>query len=150
MLVLEDTENVENVWSQSRPTCVAFKILIRMLRECQVKTLSGQASGFLGGNVVSLNPVFTPYGSIKTIKFVGDRGTRELKGEAVRNVLGLRSTLHHHRRPIWFAIVRSWLGSWSRNEPMGAYNLARQGVTSRFWRIIIEALAWPEFKCSAR
>jgi stage II sporulation protein D len=127
------TENVENVWSQSLPYLRGVQDFDRDVRECQwVKTLSGQEiskriSGV--GNVMSLTPSFTPYGSIKAIKFVGDRGTRELKGEALRNALGLRS--------MRFTITEDPLGlrlygrGWGHGLGMsqwGAYYLAKLGI----------------------
>ena len=127
------TENVEDVWSQFLPYLRGVQDFDHNVSACQwVKTLSGQEiseriSGV--GNVMSLNPRFTPYGSIKAIKFVGDRGTRELKGDAVRNALGLKSTR--------FTITTDPLGlrlngrGWGHGLGMsqwGAYSLAKQGV----------------------
>ena len=127
------TENVEDVWSESLPYLRGVQDFDRDISACQwVKTLSGQEiteriSGV--GNVMSLSPSFTPYGSIKAIKFVGDRGTRQLKGEAVRNALGLKSTR--------FTITADPLGlrldgrGWGHGLGMsqwGAYSLAKQGV----------------------
>jgi len=70
---------------------------------------------------VSLNQIFTPYGSIKAIKFVGDRGTRSLKGEAVRTKW-LRSTR--------FTITE---------DPSGLRLYGRGGVMSRMsqWELTI-------------
>lgn len=127
------TANVEDVWSESLPYLRGVQDFDQNVRACQwVKTFSPKEinkriSGV--GNLVSLTPTLTPYGSIKVIKFVGDKGTRELKGEAVRNVLGLRSTR--------FIITEDPLGlrfdgrGWGHGLGMsqwGAYNLAKQGI----------------------
>ena len=127
------TENVEDVWSQSLPYLRGVQDFDQNVRECQwVKTLSGQEiskriSGV--GNVVSLSPSFTPYGSIKAIKFVGDRGTRSLKGEAVRNALGLRSTnFTITEDPSGLRLYGRGWGHGLGMSQWGAYNLAKQGV----------------------
>lgn len=128
------TENVENVWTQRLPYLRGVQDFDLNIPACQwEKTLSSEEINqrITGvGNVLSLSPRFTPYGSIKSIKFVGDRGTRELKGDDVRNVLGLRSTR--------FTIVADPLGvkfagrGWGHGLGMsqwGAYNLAKRGAT---------------------
>lgn len=127
------TENVEDVWGQPLPYLRGVDDYDQNVSQCQwVKNFSGdeinrRISGV--GNVVSLSANLTTYGSIKTIKFVGDRGTRELKGEAVRNALGLRSTR--------FTVTQAQSGlqfngfGWGHGLGMsqwGAYYLAKQGV----------------------
>lgn len=127
------TANVEDVWSEALPYLRGVQDFDQNVRACQwAKTFSPEElnrriSGV--GNLMSLSPTLTPYGSIKTMKFVGDKGTRELKGDAVRNVLGLRSTR--------FTITEDPLGlrfdgrGWGHGLGMsqwGAYNLAKQGV----------------------
>jgi len=127
------TENVEDVWFEALPYLRGVKDFDQNVSACQwVKTFSPEElnrriSGV--GNLVSLNPTLTPYGSIKTIKVIGDKGTRELRGDAVRNVLGLKSTR--------FTITEDPLGlrfdgrGWGHGLGMsqwGAYNLAKQGV----------------------
>jgi stage II sporulation protein D len=78
---------------------------------------------------LSLNPSFTPYGSIKTIKFVGDRGTRELKGNDVRNAFGLRSTRFTiTAEPSGLRVAGRGWGHALGMSQWGAYNLAKHGV----------------------
>ena len=127
------TENVEDVWFEALPYLRGVKDFDQNVSACQwVKTFSPEElnrriSGV--GNLVSLNPTLTPYGSIKTIKVIGDKGTRELRGDAVRNVLGLKSTR--------FTITEDPLGlrfdgrGWGHGLGMsqwGAYTLAQRGV----------------------
>jgi len=127
------TENVEEVWSQPLPYLRGVAGYDENVSKCQwAKTLSAadisqRIPGI--GNVKSITPNYTSYGSLKTMKFVGDRGTRELRGAAVRNALGLRSTRFK------IAEDRSGLifngNGWGHGLGMsqwGAYNLARQGV----------------------
>ena len=127
------TENVEDVWSQRLPYLRGVQDYDQNVKACQwVRTFSGEEitkriSGV--GNVVSLSPRFTPYGSIKTMKFVGDRGTRELKGEAVRNALGLRSTRFNITQdPLGLRFEGRGWGHGLGMSQWGAYNLAKQGV----------------------
>ena len=127
------TENVEDVWSQPLPYLRGVDDYDQNVSACQwVKTFSGtELSRLISGvgNVLSLSTNLTTYGSIKTMQFVGDRGTRELKGEAVRNALGLKSTR--------FTITEDPSGlrfygrGWGHGLGMsqwGAYNLAKKGV----------------------
>ena len=127
------TENVEDVWSQPLPYLRGVDDYDQNVSACQwVKIFSGaELSRLISGvgNVLSLSTNLTTYGSIKTMQFVGDRGTRELKGEAVRNALGLRSTR--------FTITEDPSGlrfygrGWGHGLGMsqwGAYNLSKQGV----------------------
>lgn len=127
------TENSEDVWLQRLPYLRGVRDFAQNISACQwEKVLTGQQINNLItglGNVLSLTPSFTRYGSIKSIKFVGDRGTRELKGDDVRNVLGLRST--------YFTITPEPSGlrlsgrGWGHGLGMsqwGAYNLAQHGA----------------------
>ena len=127
------TENVEDVWSQRLPYLRGVQDYDQNVAACQwVRTFSGEeiSKRIAGvGNVVSLSPKFTPYGSIKTMKFVGDRGTRELKGEAVRNALGLRSTRFNITQdPLGLRFEGRGWGHGLGMSQWGAYNLAKQGV----------------------
>ncbi len=127
------TGNVEDVWSETLPYLRGVQDFDTEVSQCQwVKTFTGQElsqkiSGV--GNVVSISPTLTAYGNIKSMKVVGDRGTRELKGEALRNTLGLRSTR--------FTITseptrlrfdgRGW-GHGLGLSQWGAYKLAGRGI----------------------
>ena len=127
------TENVEDVWSQRLPYLRGVRDFDQNIRGCQwEKMLSGeeinqQITGV--GNITSLIPSFTPFGSIKRIKFLGDRGTLELKGDRVRQTFKLRSTR--------FTIIPEPTGlrlngrGWGHGLGMsqwGAYNLAKHGA----------------------
>lgn len=127
------TENVEDVWSETLPYLRGVQDFDADVSQCQWarsftgEELSQKISGV--GNVVSITPTLSAYGSIKSMKFVGDRGTRELKGQAVRNALGLRSTR--------FTITAEPTGlrfdgrGWGHGLGMsqwGAYKLAGRGI----------------------
>lgn len=127
------TGNVEDVWSETLPYLRGVRDFDGDVSQCQwVKSFTGdeltqKISGI--GNVVSVSPILTDYGSVKTMKIVGDRGTRELKGEAVRNTLGLRSTR--------FTITAEPTGlrfdgrGWGHGlglSQWGAYKLAARGI----------------------
>lgn len=130
------TENVEDVWSQPLPYLRGVPDYDQDVQACQwVKTISSEELNqrIAGvGNVMSLTPSTTPYGSIKTIKFVGDRGTRELKGNDVRNILGLRSTRFIITQdPLGLRLVGRGWGHGLGMSQWGAYNLAKQGANYR-------------------
>ncbi len=127
------TENVEDVWSEALPYLRGVQDFDQDVTQCQwVKSFSGEElnkrlSGV--GKVVSITPTLTPYGSLKSMKIVGTSGTRELKGEAVRNALGLKSTR--------FTITQEPTGlrfdgrGWGHGlglSQWGAYKLAGRGI----------------------
>ena len=88
------------------------------------------------GNLVSLTPTLTPYGSIKTIQVIGDKGTRELKGEAVRDILGLRSTRFTITEdPSGVRFDGRGLGHGLGMSQWGAFNLAQRGF--KYQRILL-------------
>ncbi len=130
------TENVEDVWSEALPYLRGVQDYDQDVTQCQwVKSFSPEElnkriSGV--GNVVSITPTLTTNGSIKSMKIVGMSGTRELKGEAVRNALGLKSTR--------FTITQEPTGlrfdgrGWGHGlglSQWGAYNLAARGINYR-------------------
>lgn len=130
------TENVEDVWSESLPYLRGVRDYDQDITQCQwVKSFSSEEltkrlSGV--GDIVSISPTLTPYGSIKSMKIVGTSGTRELKGEAVRNALGLKSTR--------FTITQEDTGlrfdgrGWGHGlglSQWGAYKLASGGMNYR-------------------
>ncbi len=130
------TENVEDVWSEALPYLRGVQDFDQDVSQCQwVKSFSGKElskrlSGV--GNVVSISPTLTPYGSIKSMKIVGTSGTRELKGEALRNALGLRSTrvtITQESTGLRFN-GRGW-GHGLGLSQWGAYKLASQGINYR-------------------
>lgn len=129
------TSNVEDVWVEPLPYLRAVKDFDQNVSACQwVKTFSPQElntriSGV--GNLVSLTPTVTPYGSVKTIQVVGDKGTRNLKGEAVRDILGLRSTRFSFtltENPLAVRFNGRGLGHGLGMSQWGAYTLAQRGV----------------------
>ncbi len=127
------TENVENVWFEALPYLRGVQDFDQDVTQCQwVKSFSAEelSKRLAGvGNVVSISPTLTPYGSLKSMKIVGTSGTRELKGEAVRNALGLKSTR--------FTITQESTGlrfdgrGWGHGlglSQWGAYKLASRGI----------------------
>ena len=127
------TENVEDVWSESLPYLRGVQDYDQDVTQCQwVKSFSGEEltkrlSGV--GDVVSITPILTPYGSLKSMKVIGTTGTRDLKGEEVRNALGLKSTR--------FIITQEATGlrfdgrGWGHGlglSQWGAYKLASRGI----------------------
>ena len=127
------TGNVEDVWSEALPYLRGVQDFDQDVTQCQwVKSFSPEElnkrlSGV--GNVVSISPTVTAYGSTKSMKIVGTNGTRELKGEAVRNALGLKSTR--------FTITQEPTGlrfdgrGWGHGlglSQWGAYKLAARGI----------------------
>ncbi len=130
------TGNVEDIWSEALPYLRGVRDYDQDVTQCQwVKSFSPEElnkriSGV--GNIVSITPTMTLYGSIKSMKIVGTSGTRELKGEAVRNALGLKSTR--------FTITQEPTGlrfdgrGWGHGlglSQWGAYNLAARGINYR-------------------
>lgn len=136
------TANVEDVWYEALPYLRAVPDFDQNVSACQwVKTyspeeLNARISGV--GNVTTLTPTLTPYGSIKTIQVVGDKGTRELKGEAVRNVLGVRSTRFTITEDPLLGGLRfdgRGLGHGLGMSQWGAFNLAQGGF--KYQRILL-------------
>jgi stage II sporulation protein D len=130
------TENVEDVWSESLPYLRGVQDYDQNITQCQwaksfsPEELTKRLSGV--GDIVSISPVLTPYGSIKSMKIVGTSGTRELKGEAVRNALGLKSkrfTITQEETGLRFD-GRGW-GHGLGLSQWGAYNLASRGINYR-------------------
>ena len=127
------TQNVEDVWVNPLPYLRGVEGYDEDVSACQwMKTFSSQElsrriSGV--GNVMSLMPILTTYGSIKTIKVVGDQGTRVLKGEAVRNALGLKSTRFTiTQAPSSLQFNGSGSGHGLGMSQWGAYYLANHGI----------------------
>lgn len=92
------TENVEDVWKQPLPYLRGVQDydqgapVYQWTKTFSNAELSGRISGV--GNILSMQPArTTPQGRIVTMKVVGDAGTRTISGDALRNAVGLRSTL---------------------------------------------------------
>ena len=92
------TENVEDVWSSPRPY---LKGVVDYDHHAPVfqweKTFSASELSRHFGGVGTIKSIVverrTPRGRVKTLKVVGSRGTKTMKGGDVRKALGLRSTL---------------------------------------------------------
>ncbi|MGB3191884.1 MAG: SpoIID/LytB domain-containing protein, partial [Limnoraphis sp.] len=131
------TENVEDVWDNALPYLRGVpdydkgSPVFEWTRTFSQADLSGRISGV--GKVVSMTPEqTTAFGSILSMKVVGEGGTRTMTGEAIAAALGLRSTRFRvNRQPnsTNFTIVGRGFGHGVGLSQWGAYNLARAGYT---------------------
>ncbi|MGB7712677.1 MAG: SpoIID/LytB domain-containing protein [Microcoleus sp.] len=140
------TENVEDVWTEPLPYLRAVPDFDQGAPVYQWKEtftrdqMSSKISGV--GNVISMKPErTTAYGSILTMKVVGDGGSRVMSGADLRRVLNLRSTrftvipqyggIFNARNggqpPTGFQVAGKGFGHAVGMSQWGAYNLARQG-----------------------
>jgi stage II sporulation protein D len=129
------TENVEDVWGNTLPYLRAVQDFDQNISECNwVKTFSSaQISAMIPGvgNVKDMLPqAFSPFRSVKTLKIVGDKGTKVLQGEEVRTALKLKSTRFNVSKQTDGSFVLQGLGYGHAlgMSQWGAYNLARRGV----------------------
>ncbi|MBV5257847.1 SpoIID/LytB domain-containing protein [Synechococcus moorigangaii CMS01] len=91
------TENVEDVWSQPLPY---LRGVVDYDQSSPVyqwsKTISAAQLGQLVGDVGTVKQLVpqraTPQGRVVTMKVIGDRGTKNISGDQLRNLLDLRST----------------------------------------------------------
>ncbi len=93
------TENVEDVWGNKLPYLRAVPDFDMNVpnKKCQWKKSFSSteiAKKFPEiGNVKEIKAVkLSPYNSVKTLQIIGEKGTKELKGEQVRTSLRLNST----------------------------------------------------------
>ncbi|MBD0262946.1 MAG: SpoIID/LytB domain-containing protein [Tolypothrix sp. T3-bin4] len=129
------TENVEDVWGNRLPYLRAVQDFDQNISECNwVKNFSNaQISAMIPGvgNVKDILPeAFSPFRSVKTLKIVGDKGTKVLQGEEVRTALKLKSTRFNVSKATDGSFVLQGLG-YGHGLGMsqwGAYNLARRGA----------------------
>ncbi|MGI2906428.1 SpoIID/LytB domain-containing protein [Tolypothrix sp. VBCCA 56010] len=129
------TENVEDVWGNTLPYLRAVQDFDQNISECNwVKTFSSAQLGAMipgVGNVKDMLPqAFSPFRSVKTLKIVGDKGTKVLQGEQVRTALKLKSTRFNVSKQTDGSFVLQGLG-YGHGLGMsqwGAYNLAQRGV----------------------
>ncbi|NET72605.1 MAG: SpoIID/LytB domain-containing protein, partial [Sphaerospermopsis sp. SIO1G2] len=91
------TENVEDVWGNPLPYLRAVKDFDQNIKQCNwLRTftpaeIGGQVSGV--GNVKDMIiESLSPFRSVKSLRIVGDQGSKVIKGEAVRTALKLKST----------------------------------------------------------
>ncbi len=131
------TENVEDVWEDPLPYLRGVpdydkgSPVFEWTRSFSQADLSERLSGV--GKVVSMTPErTTAFGSILSMKVVGEGGTRTMTGEAIAAALGLRSTRFRvNRQPnsTNFTVVGRGFGHGVGLSQWGAYNLARAGYT---------------------
>ncbi|GAB1543781.1 SpoIID/LytB domain-containing protein [Scytonema sp. NUACC21] len=127
------TENVEDVWGNSVPYLRAVPDFDRNVRECNwVRTFSpAEISAQIPevGNVKQMVPQSTsPFGSVKALKIVGDKGEKVLRGEDVRTALKLRSTRFTVSNGNGsFTLTGLGYGHALGMSQWGAYNLALRG-----------------------
>jgi stage II sporulation protein D len=129
------TENVEEVWMEPLPYLRGVQDFDQNVRQCNwQKTLSrGELNSKISGvgNIESIVPATTTtYGSIKTMKVIGDQGTKVVKGDTLRNTLGLKSTRFKivNGGNAGFVVVGRGFGHGLGMSQWGAHTLARQGV----------------------
>ncbi|MEA5515685.1 SpoIID/LytB domain-containing protein [Nodularia sp. UHCC 0506] len=129
------TENVEDVWGNPLAYLRAVQDYDQNISACNWERtftsdeISSRISGV--GNVKDMiAEVLSPFRSVKTLRIVGDKGTRVLKGEEVRTALRLRSTRFNITRGANGSFVLQGLGFGHGlgMSQWGAYNLARQGA----------------------
>ncbi|MEL7037021.1 MAG: SpoIID/LytB domain-containing protein [Cyanobacteria bacterium J06592_8] len=131
------TENVEDVWNDPLPYLRGVpdydkgSPVFEWTETFSQADLSERISGV--GNITSMTPEqTTEFGSILSMKVVGDSGTQTMTGEAIASALGLRSTRFRvNRQPnsTNFTIVGRGFGHGVGLSQWGAYNLAQAGYT---------------------
>ncbi|MFM5979544.1 MAG: SpoIID/LytB domain-containing protein [Sphaerospermopsis kisseleviana] len=129
------TENVEDVWGNPLPYLRAVQDFDQNIKECNwsrtftPEEISSSISGV--GNVRDMMiESLSPFRSVKTLRIVGDQGTKVLKGEAVRTALKLRSTRFTLNKDANgnFTLQGLGFGHGLGMSQWGAYNLAKQGA----------------------
>ncbi|MBD2136079.1 SpoIID/LytB domain-containing protein [Anabaena sp. FACHB-1237] len=129
------TENVEDVWGNTLPYLRAVPDFDQDIKECNwIKTFTPQeiSSRIAGvGNIKSMNiESLSPFKSVKSLKIIGDKGTKILEGEQVRTALKLRSTRFTVSKDANGNFVLQGLGFGHAlgMSQWGAYNLAQRGA----------------------
>jgi stage II sporulation protein D len=129
------TENVEDVWGNPLPYLRAVQDFDQNIKECNWITTF--TPGEIGSRISGVGNVkdviiesLSPFRSVKTLRIVGDQGTKILKGEAVRTELKLRSTRFTlNKDPNGNFILQGLgFGHGLGMSQWGAYNLAKQGA----------------------
>ena len=134
------TENVEDVWSTRVPYLRAVpdfdqKIKDQKIKECNwTKTftpreISARISGI--GNVKEMIiENVSPFRSVKTLKIIGDKGTKILQGEEVRTALKINSTRFIVNKDANGSFILQGLGFGHGlgMSQWGAYELAKRGA----------------------
>lgn len=129
------TENVEDVWGNALPYLRAVQDYDQGIKECSWQKIfspaeiSARVSGV--GNVKDVIPeTYSPFRSVKSLRIVGDKGVKVLRGEQVRTALRLRSTRFNVTKQAngSFMLQGSGYGHGLGMSQWGAYSLARQGA----------------------
>ena len=129
------TENVEDVWISKEPYLRAVPDFDQNIKECNwTKTFtSGELSARIAGvgNVKDMIiETVSPFRSVKTLKIIGDRGTKVLAREQVRTALKIKSTRFTVGKDANGSFVLQGLG-FGHGVGMsqwGAYELAKRGA----------------------
>lgn len=127
------TENVEDVWGSKEPYLRAVPDFDQNIPECSwQRTFTaaeiGQRFPEIGKAKQMAIETVSPFNSVRSLRIVGDKGTKVLRGEDVRTALKLRST----RFTVTNAPDGSFLlqgrgyGHGVGMSQWGAYNLALQ------------------------
>ncbi|MBF2063465.1 MAG: SpoIID/LytB domain-containing protein [Calothrix sp. C42_A2020_038] len=127
------TENSEDVWGRSEPYLRAVPDFDQNIPQCSwQRTFSSadisQRFPEVGTAKEMVVDTVSPFGSVRSLRIVGDKGTKVLRGEDVRTALKLRSTR--------FTVANAPDGSFTLQgrgfghgvgmSQWGAYNLALQ------------------------
>jgi stage II sporulation protein D len=129
------TENVEDVWISKEPYLRAVPDFDQNIKECNwTKTFTpGELSARIAGvgNVKDMIiETVSPFRSVKTLKIIGDRGTKVLAREQVRTALKIKSTRFTVGKDANGSFVLQGLG-FGHGVGMsqwGAYELAKRGA----------------------
>ncbi|MFB2647015.1 SpoIID/LytB domain-containing protein [Raphidiopsis sp. BLCC-F218] len=128
------TENVEDVWGNPLPYLRAVQDFDQNVRDCNWNTtfsseqISARVPGV--GNVKEIMiESLSPFRSVKTLRIVGDQGSKVLKGEEVRTILKLRSTRFTVNKDVNgnFVLQGLGFGHGLGMSQWGAYILAKNG-----------------------
>ncbi|MCW9680289.1 SpoIID/LytB domain-containing protein [Dolichospermum planctonicum UHCC 0167] len=134
------TENVEDVWSTRVPYLRAVpdfdqKIKDQKIKECNwTKTFTPReisARIFGIGNVKEMIiENVSPFRSVKTLKIIGNKGTKILQGEEVRTALKINSTRFIVNKDANGSFILQGLGFGHGlgMSQWGAYELAKRGA----------------------
>ncbi|MBD1211449.1 MAG: SpoIID/LytB domain-containing protein [Dolichospermum circinale Clear-D4] len=129
------TENVEDVWSTRKPYLRAVPDFDQKIKECNwTKTFTpGEISARIAGigNVKEMIiENVSPFRSVKTLKIIGDKGTKILQGEEVRTALKIKSTRFIVNKDANGSFILQGLGFGHGlgMSQWGAYELAKRGA----------------------
>ena len=129
------TENVEDVWSSKEPYLRAVPDFDQNIKECNwIKTFTpGEISARISGvgNVKDMIiETLSQFKSVKSLKIVGDKGTKILKGEEVRTALRIKSTRFTVNKDTNGNFILQGLGFGHAlgMSQWGAYELSKRGA----------------------